>query len=162
MFKGSCLCGEVKFAVRNVCGPTEICHCNRCRKTSGTNSLTSVGLRTEDFSLLQGQAFIRTYAAPILYSPPAYLAHFCSKCGSPVPVAPKDGELMEIPLGIFDDDPGVKPDKHIFVEFVPAWDKISDNLPQYKIQDLVRERGNRELPEDFKLKSHYDVPSRQK
>ncbi|MEJ2133231.1 MAG: hypothetical protein P8Y95_16770, partial [Gammaproteobacteria bacterium] len=56
----------------------------------------------------------------------------------------------------FDDDPMIEPDKHIFVEFVPAWDTITDGLPQYTIRDLIRERQGRELPKDFQLRTHYD------
>ena len=156
MVSGSCLCGGVKFQFKRVSGPMEICHCNRCRKRSGASALPTVVVRTQDFTLLQGKELINSYSAPILYSDPAYQSYFCNQCGSPVPPAGDDGETIEIPAGLLDNDPQKRPDKHIFVEFVPPWDTISDELPQYKIKDLVRERHNQELPENFKLKSHYD------
>lgn len=63
---------------------------------------------------------------------------------------------MEIPAGLLDEDPAIRPDKHIFTEFTPPWDSISDELPQYTLRELVRERHNRELPADFVLKTHYE------
>ena len=43
MIKGSCLCGGVKFEIRGSKGPFELCHCNRCRKATG--SAFAAGLR---------------------------------------------------------------------------------------------------------------------
>lgn len=94
--------------------------------------------------------------APILYQVPAYQSQFCSRCGSPVPDSLPNGEFLEIPAGLLDDDPGRVPDKHIFVEFLPEWDQITDALPQFTIADLIRERHGAELPSTFVLRSHYD------
>lgn len=160
MFKGSCLCGDVEFEVRKVHGPVEICHCNRCRKVSGTDSLTMVRFLKDDYTLLKGENRIESYAAPILYREPAYRTSFCSQCGSPVPPKEIPGDFFEIPAGLFDEDPGIHPDKHIMIEFVPSWHRITDELPQYSIRDMARERRNEELPADFKLRSHYDSRNR--
>ena len=105
---------------------------------------------------MAGHELVKTYAAPILYQPPAYRSMFCSNCGSPVPPVDPADDWLEIPAGLFDDDPLIRPDKHIFVEFVPPWDEIADSLPQYTIRDLIRERSGRELPEDFEVRTHYD------
>jgi len=36
-----------------------------------------------------------------------------------------------IALGVLDDDPGVRPESHIFVENKAPWFEITDDLPQY-------------------------------
>ena len=154
MIQGSCLCGAIKFQISNLSGPMEICHCNRCRKTSGSNSLTTIHVRTEDLEFTHGSALIKSYAAPILYSEPPYQSHFCSECGSPTPPANTRERMTEIPAGLLDDDPCIKPDKHIFIEFLPNWDTITDDIPQFDIRDLIRERRDEELPADFELKTH--------
>jgi hypothetical protein len=154
MIRGSCLCGAVTFEVAAATGPMETCHCNRCRKLSGSAAMTSVGVRAEEFRLLTGREFIRSYAAPILYAKPAYRSYFCGTCGSPLPADDVSNGFMEIPAGLLDDDPGLRPDKHIFVELLPAWDRIHDDLPRYTLRELVREREGRELPEDFQLRRH--------
>ena len=135
----------------------EICHCTRCRKQSGAGSAVTVEVLKEDFSFVQGEELINSYSAPILYTGPAYQSHFCMQCGSPVPPPNSHDTNIEIPVGLFDNDPGVQPDKHIFIEFLPSWDTITDDLPQFKIKALMKLRHNRELPEDFELKSHYDA-----
>jgi len=48
----------------------------------------------------------------------------------------------------------MRPDKHIFVEFLPAWDAITDGLPEYTIDKLYQERRGVPLPEGFTLKRH--------
>ena len=47
---------------------------------------------------------------------------------------------MEIAAGLLDDSPEIKPDKHIFVELTPQWDKIPDDLPQLTLEELTRFR----------------------
>jgi hypothetical protein len=154
---GSCLCGSVRFEVEKAAGPFEICHCNRCRKVSGSAGLPVISVLSADYLMTAGRELVAAYTAPILYRPPAYRSWFCSKCGSPVPPPDPQGEKLEIPAGLLDDDPEIRPDKHIFIEFVPSWDRITDGLPQYTIKQLALERSGEELPEDFTLRSHYEA-----
>jgi hypothetical protein len=117
-----------------------------------------VRVNTKDFRFLTGQELVKSYAAPILYAPPAYRSTFCSVCGSPVPTPKPDGESFEIPAGVFDDDFGIRPDKHIFVDFVPAWDQAPRDLPSYTVADVFRLRTGRELPADFQARAHACAP----
>lgn len=151
MIKGSCLCGGVRFEVKRAVGPFELCHCRRCRKFSGSAFFAGVGVRTEDFRLVQGKDLIATYEAPILRNPPPYLASFCGRCGSPVPNPAVNSQWFEIPAGLLDDDPGLKPDKHIFVEFKAPWYEIAGGLPQYDLPSLLELRSKtdkRNTPND--------------
>ncbi len=140
MIHGSCLCGTVKFEIDRASGPFELCHCSRCRKTSGSAFVAAIGVQPGDFRLISGHDLIVSYEAPILDRPPAYRTTFCRRCGSPVP-DPLPGESgFEIAAGTLDDDPGMRPDKHIFVECVPAWSEICDELPQLDKRALVKLR----------------------
>jgi hypothetical protein len=76
-----------------------------------------------------------------LREPPAYRVSFCSRCGSPVPNPAASSGLVEIPAGLLDDDPTMKPDKHIFVELKSPWFEIKDRLPQYDLPALTRLRA---------------------
>jgi hypothetical protein len=78
MIKGSCLCGGVQFELVRAIGPFELCHCNRCRKVSGSAFMAGIGVRREDFRFVRGQEIVRSYDAPILDAPPAYRSTFCS------------------------------------------------------------------------------------
>lgn len=127
--RGSCLCGSFRFEVDKAVEPFEICHCDRCRKRNGSAGLPMIGVQAEDFRQISGGDVVKTFEAPILTSPPAYHAYFCSKCDSPLP-PPNPNGWFEIPAGLFDDYPGMRPDKHIVVEVTPPWDEITDGLPQ--------------------------------
>lgn len=140
MIQGSCLCGGVRFEIARAVGPFELCHCSRCRKASGTAFVAGLGVRTEDFRLIAGRELIRTFDAPILERPPAYRNSFCSRCGSPVPNPAPDAAWFEIPAGALAGDPGLRPDKHIFVELKAPWFAITDELPQFTKPALAAHR----------------------
>jgi hypothetical protein len=38
--------------------------------------------------------------------------------------------LLDVPVGSLDDDPGLRPERHIYVEAKSAWFAIHDDLPQ--------------------------------
>jgi hypothetical protein len=130
----------VRFEIDAAVGPFELCHCSRCRKTSGAAHVAGLGVRTADFHWISGKEAIRSFEAPIVESPPAFGTAFCPRCGSSVPNPAPDGSWFEIPAGLLDDDPKLRPDRHIFVEFVPDWDSISDGLPQLDKDSLIAHR----------------------
>jgi hypothetical protein len=64
-------------------------------------------------------------------------------CGAPVPDPVPEGESCEIPAGSFDDDFGIRPDKHIFVDFMPPWDDLASDLPAYTRRQIYELRTAR-------------------
>lgn len=141
MIRGSCLCGGVQFEACKVQGPFEICHCSRCRKVTGSAFAAGVYVAREDFKWLQGEHLVRVYEAPIREAPPAYYSCFCSRCGSRVPDALSCAPLIELPAGCLDDDPGLRPELHIFAESKAPWFTIADGLPQMDRLALQKPRG---------------------
>jgi hypothetical protein len=144
MMRGSCLCGGVRFEIADVVGPFELCHCRRCRKASGSAFTAMVGVRAADFRLLSGRELIARYEAPLLRNPPPYTTFFCSRCGSAVPNPEPPEKWFEIPAGVLDDDPGLRPDRHILIELKAPWDEISDGLPQYdgpRLRELRKQQS---------------------
>src|ERR1700682_3226469 len=138
MINGSCLCGGVRFEIEKAAGPLELCHCNRCRKVSGSAFLAGLYVSSKDFRLIDGADLIATFEAPILRQPPPYRTFFCNRCGSPVPNPHPQSDTVEIPAGLLDGDPQLKADKHIFVEVKAPWFEIRDNLPQYSLEQLIK------------------------
>lgn len=144
MIAGGCLCGGVRFEIQRAVGPFELCHCTRCRKGSGAAFAAMLGVRTADFRLVQGADLIARYDAPIIRRPPAYRVSFCQRCGSPVPDPKPNAEWFEIPAGLLEGDPELRPDKHIFVELKAPWFTITDDLPQLTkgmLADWRRQHG---------------------
>ncbi len=144
--RGGCLCGAVRFELARAVGPFELCHCPRCRKASGSAFVAGLGVRGEDFRWLQGAEQIRRYEAPLRERPPPYRTAFCPRCGSPVPDPPPGAGFFEVAAGTLDDDPGLRPDRHILVEGKAPWFSIRDALPQLDREALraLRSAGRRE------------------
>ena len=141
MIRGSCLCGAVRFEVDRVAGPFELCHCSRCRKVSGSAFAAAIYVNREDFRFTKGLESVKAYEAPILRAPPPYRSSFCAQCGSSLPDPSAKSPLVEIPAGALDDDPQLRPDKHIYVDVKSSWFEIADNLPQFDQVEIRRHRS---------------------
>jgi len=88
---------------------------------------TQARVRKEQFRLLQGEHLIRVYGKR-----EGAVKAFCVSCGSSLFGGDwPEGDEVSIRMGAFDDDPGIRPQYHTFVNDRAAWDEITDNLPQY-------------------------------
>jgi hypothetical protein len=127
--KGSCLCGAVRFSVTGTPTAFDLCHCSRCRASSGSAFLAELVFKAAEFEWASGGSLVKTYAAPLRNAPPGYRRAFCTVCGAPVPIV--DGDIIRIPAGTLVDDPRIRPQRHIFVDFKAPWFQISDSLDQF-------------------------------
>jgi hypothetical protein len=58
---------------------------------------------------------------------------FCRVCGAKLLSRfDFDPGVYGLPLGALDDDPGVKPKRHVFVAYKAPWYDITDDLPQHE------------------------------
>jgi hypothetical protein len=127
MIRGSCLCGAVKYEVRGSLGPTVNCHCSMCRKAHGAAFGSYARVNSKDFVLMSGSAQISSYQ-----SSAGVMRTFCGRCGSTLQfIRVTRPETLWIALGTLDDDPGVRPERHIYVDSKAVWFDISDDLPQH-------------------------------
>jgi hypothetical protein len=127
VINGSCLCGEVKFAISGRPSSLSYCHCSRCRKTAGIFSTVLIG-KADDFHLVQGQDAIAEVKDR---AQTKFQRYFCKKCGSSLGDM-TSGEIYVVAASALDDDPGLKPSLHIHVASKPEWYEISDDLPQFE------------------------------
>ena len=125
--RGSCLCGGVKFEITGPLFKPLNCHCLQCRKRHGAAFRSRVRVRIDDFKWLQGEELVKYHE-----SSPGFRRGFCGNCGSPIVNRPSTVAEFGVPLGILDDDPGVRPAEHVFVSERPAWSAITDDLPQHE------------------------------
>ena len=127
--RGSCLCGGVTFEVTEPFVRASHCHCSRCRKHSGTFGLTMVRVPRAGFRLLSGEELIRVWRPP----DGGAVKAFCSGCGSSLFGAWwPEGEEISIRIGALDDDPGIRPQYHTYVDSRAPWDELPDDgLPRY-------------------------------
>lgn len=146
MIRGSCLCGGVRFEAERASGPFEQCHCPRCRRVSGSAFLATVGVHAEGLRFLRGRELVERFALPLRDRPPPYATCFCRRCGSPLPDPEQREGTAEVPAGLLDDDPGLRPERHILVEHRAPWHAIADGLPRLDrpALDALRRRAARE------------------
>lgn len=126
---GSCLCGAIQFEITESPRGATHCHCSRCRKTRGAGHATNLLVSLSGLRYLQGEERLGKYKLPEA----KYFAHwFCEVCGSTMPRWDEARGFAVIPMGALDDDPGVRPERHIHVASKAPWDVISDDLPQFE------------------------------
>jgi hypothetical protein len=98
------------------------------RKNSGSAFMACAQVAAKDFKWTKGENLIGSYT-----SSPGAKRMFCKNCGSPVAGG---GESMKdslfLYLGSIDEDPGMRPQAHIFVGSKAPWFEITDKLPQFK------------------------------
>ena len=128
-YRGSCLCGKIRFEVDTFETRTGNCHCSMCRKFHGAAYATLAETTRDRFRWLAGEGALTAYTAGN-----GTTRRFCSNCGSSLTFfSPRaDSDLVEIALGCFDDEVPVRPDAHIFVASGAAWAQPDDGLPQYE------------------------------
>ena len=128
-YRGSCLCGGIRFEVDQFAPRIGHCHCSMCRKFHGAAYATIAEARQDHFRWTSGQDLLKGYTASN-----GTTRSFCDHCGSSLtfssPAA--DPDLVEIALGCFDDEVPVKPDAHIFVASGAKWAAPADELPQFE------------------------------
>jgi hypothetical protein len=126
--KGSCLCGGVQYEVLGRPIRFNLDHCSRCRKSTGSAFGAWLICERDGFRWTAGESLVKKFVAPVKEKPPGYPRHFCAVCGGPVPYV--DQQMVGIPAGTLDENPGVKLGGHIFVDFKAPWFQITDSLPQ--------------------------------
>lgn len=124
-----CAAGRQKRHPTDTPTAFDLCHCSRCREASGSAFLAELEFKAAEFEWVCGQSLVRTYEAPVRKTPPWYRRTFCTVCGAPVPTV--DRGIIRVPAGTLDGDPGIRPQRHLFVDFKAPWFEITDSLGQF-------------------------------
>lgn len=127
-FSGSCLCGAIHYEITGPAGQFWHCHCQRCRKATGTGHASNIIIRPTSVDWSSGADLLRYYKIP---EAKRFAKVFCSSCGSPMPRVAPDGSIAVIPAGSLDTDPGILPQGRIFQDSRAAWSCQGDNLPVF-------------------------------
>lgn len=125
-YRGSCLCGGVKFSVESFSRQVANCHCTMCRKFHGAayGTLVEVGsLRWHT-----GQTLLKEYV-----SPNGAVRTFCKECGSSLGFREKGAapSNIEIAISVFDDEIPVAVDAQIFTRYKASWCELQQGLDNF-------------------------------
>jgi len=108
--KASCLCGGVRFEVAGQLRDVVACHCQQCRKQTGSY-MSATGC-ADDQLTMTASGTLAWYD-----STPGYKRGFCSKCGSVLFWKAAATPRTAIAAGCFDEPLGVKLLGHIYCAF---------------------------------------------
>lgn len=125
--RGSCLCRRVSYVFESQPLRSYNCHCSRCRRARSAAYAANLFLAIDGLRFTRGEELLDSYKVP---EAERFTHVFCRVCGSPMPRRGANGVV--VPMGSLDDDPGLRPQGHIFVPFKAPWFEIADRLPQFE------------------------------
>jgi len=126
---GSCGCGKVTFEFDGSPEKMGFCHCSRCRIARSAAFSAQAFIPTGNFRWLSGADNIDHYKVE---DSTYFFSSFCRDCSSPAPRAFPEFDMVMIPAGSLDQDPGTRPQAHIYVGSKAPWHEITDDLPQFE------------------------------
>ena len=126
--KGSCLCGSVTYEVTGDVQRFYHCHCQRCRKASGTGHGSNLLISPHtSITWTKGNELLAKYKVP---EAERYFNCFCQNCGAPMPRVVPELNGVLIPAGSLDTESPISPQARIFWESRAEW-SCQDGLPVY-------------------------------
>ena len=124
-YQGRCHCGVIRYRVKGKPIMVEYCHCESCRRLSGSVVTTFIGYTRESFEMIGGE--------PIYYQSSSRTRRsFCGVCGTRLFYENDDyPEDIYISVGTLGDIETWPPDRHVWVSDKVSWYVIGDDLAQY-------------------------------
>jgi hypothetical protein len=123
-FTASCLCGGIRLSYSGKIGPSNYCHCEDCRRVTG--SAFNIGVRVDRKDLqVNATAEMRSYKY-VSGSGREIERYFCGTCGSPIltlhPAKPEDAWVK---AGIINQPDIVRPTHENWIRDKVKWATIN-------------------------------------
>ena len=125
---GGCLCGAVRYTVTGEPQSFYHCHCQRCRKASGTGHASNLFVKGT-LAYTQGEERVRHFKLP---EAKRFVNSFCEHCGGRVPRFIESAGVVMIPAGSLDDEPGLKPQARIFAGSRASWSCDQSDIEEFE------------------------------
>lgn len=130
-FTGQCLCGDVVYTAN---GPPVIvaqCHCEECRRLSGTGHSVGAMFRTEAVDVT-GTLSEFSYTSGIGSE---VTKVFCTTCGSPIyGKNTRSPNHLTLTLGTMDNPSGLEVEIVIYERDKPHWDQLGRDVVCFATQ----------------------------
>lgn len=124
--RGYCMCGAIEFHTTVPYTRAHYCHCGRCRRGRAAPFASNGIVSIDGVHHVRGEDRLKSYKVP---GARRFTQVFCETCGSKMPHIDKDRGVAVVPLGILEDDPGIRPSVHIYGAYKAKWHDITDDLP---------------------------------
>ena len=121
--RGSCLCGGIKFKVTQAPETLRYCHCESCKKLSGSIGTVNGRVPSNAIRILAGKELLQTFQPA-----EGSAKTFCRTCGSNLFGGGwPDSETTSVRASALDDPFDARPSAHLFVRSVAAWETLPDD-----------------------------------
>lgn len=114
---GNCLCGTVKFSLKEDFKAFYQCHCRQCQQLTGSAFASNLFTAPDNIEWLQGAKSVIAYEHPSR----EFSKSFCSVCGSALPFVNKSKSSLVVPAGSLNELPEIMPQANIFVSEQACW-----------------------------------------
>lgn len=124
-----CACGAVRFGFDADPDFVAVCHCLDCKRASGGEAVTLLGVPEDDFTLLRGQPKAFHYTGA---SGRGLDRNFCSDCGARLFTSNLESfpGTIFVTIGSLDRPEGITPAMEIFTKRRLDWAAPLD-MPQF-------------------------------
>lgn len=133
---GSCLCGSIKFEINTDTLRMYQCHCEQCRKQTGTASSCGSVVTEGKFAWLCGETKVKRWTKNS-----GFTSHFCSNCGSSVPNKFRGQPYYWVPVGLVESDK-IETVANIYTCEKVSWSNVSSLVNSYEtkpdIESMVK------------------------
>ncbi len=121
---GHCYCGGVTFSASQSPSQVDLCHCDSCRRATGTVAAAWACFNAADISWTgdEPRSFEKNAGTQRLS---------CATCGSPVAYRTDKlpGEIW-LALGLFDQPEAFPPARHVMYREKLSWLHLQEDLPK--------------------------------
>lgn len=123
LIKGKCLCGKVEYEIENNFSQFYICHCDQCRKITGSAYASNLFGDPKKFTITLGLKEIKRFD----HEERGFTKAFCMECGSGVPYLNSAGNSIVVPAGTLDGEPMFIEKNVIFNKEKARWSEKNEN-----------------------------------
>ena len=127
MITGDCCCGDVAFTLEDNFSEFFFCHCEQCRKLTGTAYAANLFTSPDNINWINGKNKIRRYD----HEERSFSKAFCENCGSGLPFLTKSGRSLIVPAGSLNEEPSKILDAQMFCAEETEWNKVRANVAKF-------------------------------
>jgi hypothetical protein len=124
---GHCHCGAVSYTIKGEPARMAQCHCNACRRTTGTGHNVQAFFPRDQVTITGETKSYESTAD----SGSSRRRHFCPVCGSRLfSDNSRSPDMIGIAVGTFDDSGWFKPQAIVYSAERPSWDFVDPAVEQ--------------------------------
>ena len=125
---GECLCGSVKYTITSPPVRMGQCHCDDCRKSTGTGHSSNAFFKKDDV-VIEGET--NNYSS-VTDTGSKITRYFCPQCGSRLfATSNVVTDVISVSAGTLEDSAWFKPGAIVYNKRKPKWDFMDKSIPAF-------------------------------